>query len=576
MSNSERPISVDLESERHRISPSLIEARILEQGTKPGETLEVLAPSGKLPDGKLTEALNSYLETRFRLLGRIKRFGEIKDLVETIFERYEVVKIAIKARKIQTPQPPSPKKTPSFLEALNRASKRETQLGSEVRHLVLTYGTLLRTALEMRTELEPRLLNDFLARICSFDVEWMSADALVGDESSIAIPLDFHPSRLPIALLPRDALEREKLRYPPLFLSYRDPPRLMKPYRSLDGHPIMIRVPTLLPEFAPEAEIGKTKTVIGHSVGPLVRHLKGLFGRRETSPKLVKKALVTIIDTYLGHNPMSVDRLKVLDLGCGLGDLSRTIYIELLRTSSYAADLFIETVLNDIQDEPGIVLRSLARYEEYREHLECRMAQGDMEELIANLAENKERFDILFANRVFDMYGNYMIDGFSKTPADDDEALSGRYDERSPKTYTGTSSVLAFTETGQHQELWRAFRYRLGRGEFDINPDPTIRYLPSVEMNVLKNAFGKKPEEWEKTFVSLVDLAEVSVVTVFPGTLKTLFPIPQLDQLGIHSFEKIDEVRSHLYTVVCLTRDKKLKEKLEAKVNACLATDTKT
>jgi len=573
LSKVEAPHLVNLDSERHKVSPSFIEGRILKHISPSSNIFRAYPSADRLQGSELVETLNSYLEARGKFLTYVKRFREVGAFVDDIFERYESIEVSIKeSKKGQRMTLPRPRRTPTFLQSLRNACDRETKIAREVQELLLKYDTILQKAIEARKETDPKLLNDFLAWICSLDTEWISWDLPIGDELAVAIPLDFHPSRLPLTMLAEDILAREQLRYPPLFLSYRDPARLMKPYRALDGHPIMIRVPTLLSETEPEAEIRKVKAITRDSTGPLVRRLKGLFGRRETSPRIVRAALVAIIKAYLKYNPMSVDHLRILDLGCGLGDLSRAMYKMLLRDFDESRDLYIETLINDIQDEPGSLLRLLARQEEYRRHMECKINQGDMGELVARLSERRERFDILFANRVFDMYGNYMIQGFSRKPLEEDSSLSGRYDEMSPKTYAGAPSVLAFTRTGMHQELWRAFRYRLGRGEFDVSQDPSIRYLPSVEMNVLRNAFGKKPEEWNKTLSMLVDLAEVSVITVFPGTLKTLFPIPHFERLGVHTIERIDEA-SQWYTLICLTRDIELKGRVQQAVDSSFAAE---
>jgi hypothetical protein len=103
-----------------------------------------------------------------------------------------------------------------------------------------------------------------------------------------------------------------------------------------------------------------------------------------------------------------------------------------------------------------------------------------------------------------------------------------------------------------------------------VSQDLSIRYLPSVEMNVLRNVFGKKAEEWSKTLSMLVDLAEVCVITVFPGTLKTLFPSQRFETLGIHTIERVDE-GSQWYTLICLTRDIELRNQIQQAVDASFA-----
>ena len=566
------PHLMNLDSERHKISPSFIEARIL-KGSATSDLLHASLLAERLQASELAGTLNSYLQARTEFLTYIKRFKEVGIFIDDVFDRYENIAAGIKESKTgQVMTFPRPRRTPTFLLSLRRACGREPKITHEIKKVLSKYDITLRNAIETR-KTDPKLLNDFLAWICNLDTEWISWRFPIGDESAIAILLDFHPTRLALATLTENAFDREQLRYPPLFLSYRDPARLMKPYRALDGHPIMIRVPTLLSEIEPEAEIAKVKTIMRDSTGPLVRRLKGLFGRRETSPRIVRRALVAIIEAYLKYNPMSIDRLRTLDLGCGLGDLSRAVYKILLKDPAKSADLYVETILNDIQEEPGSLLRLLAKQEEYRQHMECRINQGDMGELVSKLSEKKERFDILFANRVFDMYGNYMIQGFSKSSLTEEDDLSGRCDEMTPKTYTSAPTVLAFTQTGMHQELWRAFRFRLGKGEFDVSQDPSISYLPSVEMNVLRNAFGKKPEEWSKTLSMMVDLAQVFVITVFPGTLKTLFPIQQFERLGIYTVERVDEV-SQWYTLICLTRDIELRDRIQRAVDASFATET--
>ena len=250
---------------------------------------------------------------------------------------------------------------------------------------------------------------------------------------------------------------------------------------------------------------------------------------------------------------MSIDNLKIVDLGCGSGVLLRDIYHKLLDDEEIGTQISIHTLLNDIIEEPGRVLIRDCQKEEFVGKLELYIWTGDMRNLIGRAFEENENFDIAFINRVFDLYGGYGIFWFNKKAiASSSSQATVKKIEKVP--IGRSEKFVAFSGAMIHEQLWRAMNLLLNQTTEML---ANVVFLPTIDMNMIKNFFARKGQGGKITIDKLFSVVRLLVISVFPGSFATLFPGIS-DKDGILHFEIPHHKAKHTYSVICLSNDKAL------------------
>lgn len=581
-------------SHKHEYTPPSVEAEILQQIDKSTELLrkQLKITSCSL---ELRRRLDDFVRSRQDFLTTLTKVPEVETFknyvlflesevekeieilemereVEEILTGEKIIEEVIKeeeegeeeeAEEVIKEEEEAEKEYNNLLDAVSDAINKEKTRGSEFEKTLATYsmshlgllGWLVEQSLRIRElKIDQSVFQKLLADLITIDTLLIAnKKEELGTRRSILIPLDFSPLRIQLATLSTN-IDWNRISYPPLLLQWREGiSQLVKPYRTLDGHPMMIYVP----EFRRTAErsqeeIRRALENFQETVEPLIRNVKGLtpMGRRGTAPTLIRKPIVMITSLYLNYNPMSIDNLRIMDLGCGSAALLKDIYQSLIDTE-LGSQIFIHTLLNDVMDNPGRTIIRESQKEQFLNKLEFHVWTGDMRETIERAYEEAVSFDIAFVNRVFDLYGGYGIFRFYK------EAKSKNGMQTTVKLREMTSldyqeKLVVFSGALAHGEIWRAIKYLLGQ---TIDTAPGVTFLPAIEMNMLKNFFAWKGKKGPYLFLKLVSVAKLVVVSVFPGSFETLFP-------NINSKNEIfhfpmNESSSN-YSIICISKDKLL------------------
>jgi len=583
-------------SHKHEYTPPSIEAGIL-QNVKKSSTLLLKQWKSTSQSGELKRRIGTFVGLRGDFLTALTEVPEVKTFINyVLFLESEVekeIELLEKEREveeiltgekivdelseeeeaveeiIETPE----KEYDNLLDALSDAINKEKETGeSKLETMVKEYvanhlrllNWLLGQSLNLRElGIDQSEYQELLANLITVDTVLIAnSKEDLGTKKSILIPLDVSPLRIPLVMLSTN-INWNRISYPPLLLLWKENiSQLVKPYRTLDGHPMMVYVP----EFRRDAEraqeeIRRALDNFRENIEPLIRNVKGLtpMGKRDTSPIFIRKPLATILSVYLCYNPMSIDNLKVMDLGCGSGALLKDIYLKLIDKEELRSQLFIQTLLNDITENPGNTLIKESQRENFLNKLELYVWRGDMRSLIEKAFQEAESFDVAFVNRVFDLYGGYGIFRFykEKSPRNDLQTTVELHETTSldhPEKLTAFSGALA------HEEVWRSIKYLLGQR---IETAPHLAFLPAIEMNMLKNFFAWKGKDGLDLFQKLLSVARLVVVSVFPGSFETIFPkVDEKDK--IFHFEMSESQRT--YSIICISKDKLLIDFLQKNV----------
>lgn len=275
-------------SHRHRYTPPAVEADIIqhaEESTKRFKsTLQTIFPFTSEFDTKV----HGFLMSRQNLLEILRSTPEVKSFlnyvlgleseVETELEmeaEEKAVEEILENEVEETEEQPTEKKLvaetsqertkdyDNLLDALGDSIKEEKKrfngkstLQDMISEYVQGFLGLVDWLVEQRIQIKKhkitsQQLQQLVAEVISCDV-LLIADKKddIGSEKSLVIPLDFSPLRISLTWLVSGHLSARvknwnRMFSPPVFVTWKENiPRLMKPYRSVDNHPIMIRIPT--------------------------------------------------------------------------------------------------------------------------------------------------------------------------------------------------------------------------------------------------------------------------------------------------------------------------------------------
>lgn len=454
-------------------------------------------------------------------------------------------------------------------------NKKRHGLEQALKRYVVKFTNLLEWLIDQHSKADSPVLRgalyDIVRIIISTDVEFIARHRdFIGGEKSIAIALDFSPLRITLALLPNEELSVSRVFYPPIY-PLLTAPKFMKPYRTLDGHPIMARVPTFnVADEQLRQDVEETNRVFRDEVRSLIEAVKGLAGKREIAPRLIKEKLVEIMYAYLSYNPMSVDNLKVMDLGCGTGELLRDVYGGLLKDVNIARQIHIQTLLNDVHEDLGKIIRNIPIQEEFFGIFEFQMSRNDMINLIQGAWKEHKQYNIAFINRVFDLYGGYGAFTFPlKEVVKEIGSISSKKwhttsdaTEFTPINPQAGGKVVAYTGAISHEKVWRALRPHLA---WPVERGNWV-FLPGVEMNVIKNFFGRAEGGGLACLLKLLDITELLVISVFPESFQTLFPIEWHEPISteiFHCHVPMPPTSRKVYSIICVSKNKQLIKYLE-------------
>lgn len=580
-------------SHKHRYSPSAVEAEIvrhyeastssLKKKFKTLLSIKVLGSKvtdfldhreSMLKELKESSAVKSYLQYILGLESEIERnleaAAEEKELEEILAEESE-------EKKIEDDQGPEAikdvvKEFDSLLDAVSHSiveeklkNKGKSALHESIISYIKSFLELLDWLVEQRLKtrqysMSKQQLQELISNIISCDVLYISEKNGKLGTGTIAIPLDLSPLRIALATMLCEPLDADvknwnRMFSPPIFATLRvDAPVLMKPYRSLDNHPILIRIAQY--EQDPEKfqeETKRTLTYFADITDPLIEKLKSLtpYGKRGTQPSFIRNYLVNAITYYVDFNPFSVENLRVMDLGCGSGSLLKDAYTKLLKDKpELAKNILVATLLNDVANLPGSVLRNVSEKEEFDGKLDIQIREGDMRDLIIDAHSKKEHFDIAFINRVFDIFGGYGVFLFEKKDLSTDLSLSSKVGTRELIPLELDHKVVAFYEYGPFTKYCRAIAFLMN---LSVDTSPDTLFLPAVEMDTYKNFFSFKGRNGQDLFNNLLDVSEMVFVSVFPGSFDSVFPAKENANLFHHQV-----IKANAYSIIIVSKDKSL------------------
>lgn len=589
-----------LVSHRHEYAPPALEADIIQDAEKSTycfkSRLQALFPSGSDFDANV----QGFLANRQNLLETLSNTPEVKSFLNYVLGleseveaelEMETEKKAVEEMLEGEVEEPGEEKTKeteitktseskgkeydNLLDAMSHSIKGEkkqnsgeSSLQNAIFEYVRSFLDLVDWLVEQRIQIKKykislQQLQQLIAEVISCDILLIAEEKdNLGSEKSLVIPLDISPLRISLISLlsggsSPDVKNWNRMFSPPVFMTWKDNIlRLVKPYRSLDKHPIMIRIPKFDRDSERfQEEVERSLRHFHESADPLIDKLKGLtpFGKRGTRPSLIRKYLSGAISCYMDYNPFSIENFRAMDLGCGSGTLLRDSYHKLLENRSESPkQILLYTLLNDKIKDPGKGLRSASENEEFAKKLQLEIREGDMRDLIVDVHARKEHFDMAFVNRVFDIYGGYGIFLFDKKEVPMGDLSQITVDTMEIVPYELENKVIAFCQYTPYSSLWRAFAFLLGQ---PVESRDENLFLPAVQMDSLNNFFASKGRDGSDLFERLLDTTELVFVSVFPGSFESVFPLnePQKNKIFAHQV-----IEPSTYSIIMISKDKSL------------------
>lgn len=382
--------------------------------------------------------------------------------------------------------------------------------------------------------------------------------SLKGLEGKLLVSLDLQPQRLALALN-RDIIV-DKNRTDRFFI----PPIIVRKighdyitfhaYRSLDS----------LPAYIPSLDISLTvSSDVAEKYYNLIRDAQKIFNsikkaKKGRPPRLLTKNLVDVLVAYVKVSPLARDQLLIISLGAGRGDLLAKV-MDAFMDEAKARQIVhnrstCRVLLNDLYEEE----KTGTKFNEYSSSdkgltyiIEVPRLIEDMRESIKRLnklrkeGELKQRFDVCFINRVFDIYAKYGFYRFpttkrvqkvsAMTSVESDIDRMG-----SPLIYRGLAKFSCFNE------LERSLLLRQ-------KPNLDYLVLPGLQYELEKDFFRTKGISFE----DLLEFSNLVIVSVYPGTLQTIFE-DLSDTIKIHAIDEKATRRKPAYAVFYLSKNAKL------------------
>jgi len=587
-------------SHRHRYTPPAVEADIIQHAEESTNRFKSRLQAIFQFSSEFDTKVHGFLASRQKLLEILRSTPEVKSFlnyvlgleseveteldmeaeekaVEKILEN-EVEETGEQLTEKKLIAGTSQKKAKDYdnlLDALGDSIKEEKKrfndksaLQDRISEYIQGFLGLVDWLVEQRIQIKKykitsQQLQQLVAEVISCDVLLIADEKdYLGSEKSLVIPLDFSPLRISLSwLVSGHSSARVKnwnrMFSPPVFVTWKENiPRLVKPYRSLDNHPIMIRIPIFEKDSEKfQEEVERSLKHFQESADPLIEKLKCLtpFGKRGTHPGLIRRHLSSAISCYMQYNAFSIENFRVMDLGCGSGTLLRNSYHRLLENQNeLSRQVLFYTLLNDIVEDPGKGLRSASEREEFANKLKIEIREGDMRDLIAEVHGRKEHFDMAFMNRVLDIYGGYGIFLFDKKEIPPNDLSHTTVDTKEIIPYELDNKVVVFYQYAPYSNLWRAIAFLLGQ---PVESRDEILFLPAVEMNAFSNFFTSKGRKGFDLFGKLLDTTELVFVSVFPGSFDSVFPLNEAQKDNIFAHQVIEP---STYSIILVSKDKSL------------------
>lgn len=242
-----------------------------------------------------------------------------------------------------------------------------------------------------------------------------------------------------------------------------------------------------------------------------------------------------------------------MDLGCGSGTLlTNSLHRLLENQNELSRQVLFYALLNDIVEDPGKGLRSASEREEFADKLKIEIREGDMRDLVAEVHNRKEHFDMAFINRVLDIYGGYGIFLFDKKEIPPNDLSHITVDTKEIIPYELDNKVVVFYQYAPYSSLWRAIAFLLGQ---PVESRDEILFLPAVEMNAFGNFFTSKGRKGFDLFGKMLDTTELVFVSVFPGSFNSVFPLNEAQKDNIFAHQVIEP---STYSIILVSKNKSL------------------
>jgi hypothetical protein len=582
-------------SYKHRYSPPAVEAEIVQHYRESTNCIKKKFLSTLSANVALDEKIQGFLTKRDDLLSALSKTPEVESFLHYVLglesqvenelditkeekNLEEVLEDEVEEVKTKETEAPETIKSnlreySSLLDAISASILHEKKQNSGKGSLITAIIEYIESFLELinwlvdqrlqikKYSISKQQLQQIISDVISCDILFASEENDKLGSEAIAIPLDFSPLRLALVSLLCGHLDAKvknwnRMFSPPIFATLREGvPVLMKPYRSIDNHPIMMRIPQFDKDFIRfQEETKRAMKYFAEKANPLIEKLKSLtpYGKRGTQPILIRNHLVNAISSYIRYNPFSIENLRVMDLGCGSGSLLKDSYSRLLKDKpELAKTILLFTLLNDIIHFPGAAVRNASEKEEFAGKLDIEIREGDMRDLIKDAHIKKEHFDIAFINRVFDIYGGYGIFLFDKKDLPPNDLSLATVDTKELVPIEIDHKVVTFYQYGPFSNYCRAIAFLLNQS---VDSTEDNLFLPAVEMNSYKSFFTFKGISGADLFNNLLDSAELIFVSVFPGSFESVFP-PNETQTRIFHHQIIEP---NTYSIILMSKDEAL------------------
>jgi len=410
-----------------------------------------------------------------------------------------------------------------------------------------------------------KAFTDLILLVANLDIIGVRSDITIEHESKLLFSLDFSPQRLALALnneAMRDKERRDRFFIPPMFVQrVGSECILFHAYRTLD------RRPAYIPGMSCWTSL--EETIKYHD---LIESSHKIFAeikeaRKGFLPRLLRAELANILTTYVETVPAARDSLTILDLGTGSGALLAKV-IDNFASEARKNGLLhgysdCRVLLNDLYEEEKTG-QEFVRYASsdtalgYITHV-YKLIQ-DLRDSIRQLndltkkRELNQKVDVCYINRVLDIYARYGFYRFET--AECAQQVSAKVAEK--VDHDKKVVCLVYNDLTRFNDLYSLERYLLS---WDA-PDPRLKVLPGVRYDLEKDFLAGRFQ-----FDQLLELCNLVVISVYPGTSSTLFG-DLMNNKNVHvlSLRETEATERPEYAIFCLTKDAALYEYMKKKL----------